>query len=53
MEITFIIPAYQAERTVARTIESILNQTDQRYRIIIVNDGSSDGTERICKDYAA
>ncbi|MBE5878165.1 MAG: glycosyltransferase family 2 protein, partial [Lachnospiraceae bacterium] len=50
--ITFVVPAYNAEATLVRTIESILHQTDERYKIIIVNDGSTDGTDRICQDYA-
>lgn len=49
--ITFIIPAYQAEKTIKRTIDSILNQIDNRYKIIIVNDGSTDNTEDICIKY--
>ena len=52
VEITFVVPAYNAENTIARTIESILYQTDERYKIIIVNDGSTDATEQICQRYA-
>lgn len=46
--ITFIIPAYQAEKTLTRTVESILRQTDDRWKIILINDGSTDDTENIC-----
>ena len=49
--ITFIVPAYNAESTLSRTIESIVNQSDNRYKIIIVDDGSSDKTDVIGKDY--
>lgn len=49
--VTFVVPAYNAEKTIARTIESVLHQTDKRYKLIIVNDGSSDATEEICKRY--
>lgn len=49
--ITFIVPAYNAEATLTRTIDSIVNQSDNRYKIIIVNDGSSDKTEVIGKSY--
>lgn len=45
------MPAYNAEQTIARTIESILHQTDTRYKLIIINDGSTDHTEAICKRY--
>lgn len=50
--ITFIVPAYNAEVTLSRTIESILRQTSDRYKIIIINDGSTDQTEEIGKNYA-
>lgn len=47
MEISIIIPAYQAENTIMRCISSILNQTFQDYEIIVVNDGSTDNTKNI------
>lgn len=50
-KITFVIPAYNAEKTIERTIESILHQTDGRYKIVIVNDGSTDDTDVICRKY--
>lgn len=50
--ITFIVPAYNAETTLNRTIQSILNQTNDSYKIIIVNDGSTDKTEEIGKSYS-
>lgn len=49
--ITFVVPAYNTEGTIKRTLDSILNQTDSRYEVVIVNDGSSDGTESICRQY--
>lgn len=49
--ITFVVPAYNTENTIQRTLDSILGQTDSRYEIVIVNDGSTDGTEYICKSY--
>lgn len=51
-KITFVVPAFNAESTLPRTIESILHQTDDRYKIIIVNDGSTDATDKIAKKYA-
>lgn len=50
--VTFVVPAYNAEKTIARTIESILHQTDARWKLIIVNDGSVDATDVICKRYS-
>ncbi|MCM1386968.1 MAG: glycosyltransferase family 2 protein [Bacillus sp. (in: Bacteria)] len=52
LALTFIIPAYNAEKTLVRTLESILWQTDDRYCIIIVDDGSMDRTAEIGHSYA-
>jgi glycosyltransferase involved in cell wall biosynthesis len=43
-EISIIIPAYNAQKTIQKTIESVLNQTVQDFEIIVVNDGSTDST---------
>lgn len=42
--ISVIIPAYNAERTVQETIESVLNQTFRDFELIVINDGSQDST---------
>ncbi|MEE0960670.1 MAG: glycosyltransferase family 2 protein [Lachnospiraceae bacterium] len=50
--ITVIIPVYNSEQTIARCIESVINQTYRELEIIIVNDGSTDNTLYICAEYA-
>lgn len=50
--ITFIIPACNAESTLERALDSILRQTDSRYQIVIVDDGSTDKTAQIGQKYA-
>jgi glycosyltransferase involved in cell wall biosynthesis len=42
--ISVIIPAYNAERTILKTIESVQQQTYKDLEIIVINDGSSDRT---------
>lgn len=42
--ISVIIPAYNAERTILGTIQSVLQQTYQSFEIIVINDGSKDHT---------
>lgn len=46
-----IIPAYNAEKTIARCLDSILCYARNDVEILIVNDGSSDRTEEICLTY--
>ncbi len=45
--------AYNAENTIRRTIESILNQTHEDFRYILFNNGSLDSTFDIMREYAA
>lgn len=42
--VSVVIPAYNAERTLAAAIESVLGQTYRDLEIIVVDDGSADGT---------
>ncbi len=42
--ISVVIPAYNSERTIHQTILSVLNQTHQDLEVIVINDGSTDGT---------
>ena len=48
--VSVIVPAYNSESVVYRTIESILKQTYKNIEIIIINDGSMDRTLDICKE---
>ncbi|MEH1915230.1 glycosyltransferase [Nostoc sp.] len=42
--ISVIIPAYNSEKTIRETIESVLNQTFANFELIVINDGSQDST---------
>ena len=48
-----IIPAYNAEKTIERCLDSILCYDRDDIEILIINDGSSDRTEDICKSYSS
>jgi len=50
--ITIIIPAYNCEKYLEACLESILCQTFQEWDVILVDDGSTDGTAEICRRYA-
>jgi glycosyltransferase involved in cell wall biosynthesis len=51
MLISVIIPAYNAEKYVAQCIENLLFQTYKKLEIIVVDDGSTDRTAEIVKQY--
>lgn len=50
--ISVIVPAYNAEQYIARCISSIQNQYYENIEMIIIDDGSTDGTFNICKQKA-
>ncbi|MDL1913322.1 MAG: glycosyltransferase family 2 protein [Bergeyella sp.] len=51
MKFLIIIPVYNEEEYVTYCLKSIENQTYQDYKIILVNDGSTDQTEKKIKDF--
>jgi glycosyltransferase involved in cell wall biosynthesis len=50
--VSILIPAYNAEAWVGQTIKSALNQTWPRKEIIVVDDGSTDGTLVVARQFA-
>lgn len=50
--VSVILPVYNAALTIHRCINSILKQTFNEFELIVVNDGSSDGSAEICDAYA-
>src|SRR5690625_1561660 len=52
-EISIIVPVYNLEDLLPRCIDSILAQTYTNFELILVNDGSTDGSGEICKKYAS
>lgn len=47
--ISIILPFYNAEHYIAQTIDSIINQTFDKYELILVDDGSVDGSVEVVK----
>ena len=52
MKYSIIVPVYNAEKTLERCVDSIISQPFSDYEIILVNDGSKDGSLTLCKKYA-
>lgn len=50
--ISVIIPVYNCERYVARCLKSVREQTYEKLEIILINDGSTDHTAEICRNFA-
>lgn len=52
VDVSLIVPVYNAIKTIERCIQSVLNQTFTNYELILIDDGSNDGTLSICQRYA-
>ena len=50
--ISVIIPVFNAEKFLQTSIESVINQTYRNIEIILINDGSSDESAKICDNYS-
>lgn len=51
IKVSVVMPVYNAEKYLRRSIESILNQTLKEIELILVNDGSKDKSIDICREY--
>ena len=49
--VDIVMPVYNGEKTIDESIQSILNQTHQKFRLWIVDDGSTDQTQEVCQKY--
>lgn len=50
--VSIIIPIYNADKYLGRCLNSVVNQTYSNLEIILINDGSTDSSLNICKEYA-
>lgn len=52
MFVSVLLSAFNAEKTIAEAIESILSQTHRDFELLLINDGSTDGTLLIMQKFA-
>lgn len=50
-KISIVVPVYNVEKYLRNCIESILNQTFKDFELILVDDGSTDNSGKICDIY--
>ena len=50
-KISVIVPVYMSEAYLEKCLDSILQQTYQNLEVILINDGSTDGSAAICQRY--
>lgn len=52
IKISIIVPVYQAEQYLPKCVDSLLAQSYKNYEIILVEDGATDGSPKLCDKYA-
>ena len=51
--ISIIVPVYNTEQYLPHCIDSVLSQSFTDFELLLVDDGSTDGSGKICDNYAA
>ena len=49
--VTVVVPAYNTEKYIDKCLQSLLNQSYREIEVIVIDDGSKDRTNEICKKY--
>ena len=52
VKVSVIIPVYNAEKTLVRCLDSVLNQDYDNFELLLIDDGSKDSSLAICNNYA-
>ena len=51
MKYSVIVPIYNREKSIKKCVDSILRQSEKDFELILVDDGSTDNSLNICKDF--
>ena len=49
--VSIIVPVYNVEKYLSKCIESLINQTYTNIEILLINDGSTDNSKKICEQF--
>lgn len=50
-KVSIIVPVYNLENCLSKCLETLINQTYTNFEVILIDDGSKDGSYEICKDF--
>lgn len=53
VDISVIVPVYNSKEYLQRCVESILNQSLQNFELILIDDGSTDGSGELCESFVS
>lgn len=53
MQVTVLMPIYNAEKYLSDAIDSLLNQTSDKWKLICIDDGSTDSSAKIVEEYCS
>ena len=52
MKISIVVPVYNADKFLDKSIQSVINQTNPNWELVLIDDGSTDKSGEICDSYA-
>lgn len=52
IKVSIIMPVYNADSSLRHTFDSVMVQTMSDFELLVVDDGSTDGTNKLCEQYA-